>query len=57
MSRAQPYNRICEGAIRPQKDGARTYVAQAERERYVDSCGATPTNGRSGQAGLHWPQP
>jgi len=24
MSRAQLYNRICEGTIRPQKDGART---------------------------------
>lgn len=26
MSRAQLYNRICEGTILPQKDGARTYI-------------------------------
>jgi hypothetical protein len=57
MSRAQLYNRICEGTIRPQKDGARTYITQAELERYVDSCGVTPTNGRSDQAELHRPAP
>ena len=39
MSRALLYNRICEGTIRPQKDGARTYITRAELERYVDSCG------------------
>jgi hypothetical protein len=39
MSRAQLYNRICEGTIRRQKDGARTYITRAELERYVDSCG------------------
>lgn len=38
MSRAQLYNRICEGTITPQKDGARTYITRAELERYVDSC-------------------
>ena len=43
MSRAQLYNRICEGTIRPQKDGARTYITQAELERYVDSCNVIPT--------------
>jgi hypothetical protein len=53
MSRAQLYNRICEGTIRPQKDGSRTYITRAELERYVDSCSATPTDGRSGQAELH----
>src|SRR2546430_15951224 len=26
MSRAQLYNRICEGTIKSQKDGARTYI-------------------------------
>jgi Helix-turn-helix domain len=57
MRRAQLYNRICEGTIRPQKDGARTYITQAELERYVDSCGARPTNGRSGQAESHRPPP
>jgi hypothetical protein len=51
------YNRICEGTIRPQKDGARTYITQAELERYVSSCGATPTNGRSGHAELRRPPP
>lgn len=38
MSRAQVYNRISEGAIRAQKDGARTYVTLAELERYVEDC-------------------
>jgi len=38
MSRARLYNRICEGTIRPQKDGASTYITRAELERYVDSC-------------------
>ena len=45
MSRAQLYNRICEGSIRPQKDGARTYITRAELERYVDVCGMALTNG------------
>jgi excisionase family DNA binding protein len=38
MSRAQLYNRIGEGTIRPQKDGARTYITRSELERYVESC-------------------
>lgn len=37
MSRAQLYNRINEGSIRPQKDGARTYITRSELERYVNS--------------------
>jgi excisionase family DNA binding protein len=40
MSRAQLYNRIHEGSIRPQKDGARTYITRTELERYVSSCGS-----------------
>ena len=40
MSRAQLYTRIHEGSIRPQKDGARTYITRAELERYVESCEA-----------------
>ena len=39
MSRAQLYNRIHEGSLKPQKDGARTYITRAELERYVDACG------------------
>jgi predicted DNA-binding transcriptional regulator AlpA len=38
MSRAQLYNRIHEGALKPQKDGARTYITRAELERYVQAC-------------------
>jgi len=38
MSRAQLYSRISDGAIKPQKDGARTYITRVELERYVDSC-------------------
>jgi excisionase family DNA binding protein len=38
MSRAQLYNRIGEGTIRPQKDGSRTYITRSELERYVQSC-------------------
>jgi hypothetical protein len=38
MSRAQLYNRISEGAITVQKDGARTYISLRELERYVDAC-------------------
>jgi len=41
MSRAQLYIRIQEGCIRPQKDGARTYVTLAELERYVESCSSS----------------
>ena len=42
MSRAQLYKRIAEGAIRSQKDGARTYVTLKELERYVEACEETP---------------
>ena len=38
MSRAQLYNRMRDGLIRVQKDGARTYITRAELERYVASC-------------------
>jgi excisionase family DNA binding protein len=38
MSRAQLYNRIHEGSIKPQKDGTRTYITRVELERYVESC-------------------
>jgi predicted DNA-binding transcriptional regulator AlpA len=38
ISRAQLYNRIQEGVLRPQKDGNRTYFTSAELERYVNSC-------------------
>ena len=39
MSRAQIYNRIHDGALKPQKDGARTYFTRSELERYVSACG------------------
>jgi excisionase family DNA binding protein len=39
MSRAQLYNRIQDGSLKPQKDGARTYITRAELERYVLACG------------------
>ena len=39
MSRAQLYNRIQDGSLKPQKDGARTYITRAELERYVQACG------------------
>ena len=38
MSRAQLYNRIQEGTIKSQKDGARTYFTRDELERYVKRC-------------------
>ena len=38
MSRAQLYNRIHDGALKPQKDGARTYFTRNELERYVSTC-------------------
>jgi excisionase family DNA binding protein len=38
ISRAQLYNRIHEGSLKPQKDGARTYITRTELERYVESC-------------------
>ena len=37
MSRAQVYNRIAQGAIKAQKDGARTYITLRELGRYVAS--------------------
>ncbi len=40
MSRAQLYHRIGEGAIKIQKDGARTYITAGQLERYVKSCDA-----------------
>ena len=42
MSRAQLYTRIRERSIKPQKDGARTYITRPELERYVESCNASP---------------
>jgi hypothetical protein len=39
MSRAQLYNRIHDGSLKGQKDGARTYITRAELERYVQACG------------------
>jgi len=38
MSRALLYNRIHDGSLKPQKDGARTYITGAELERYVRGC-------------------
>jgi Helix-turn-helix domain len=38
ISRAQVYNRIQEGVLRPQKDGARTFLTHSELERYVRAC-------------------
>lgn len=38
ISRAQLYNRIHEGSLKRQKDGARTYITRVELERYVESC-------------------
>ena len=39
MSRAQLYNRIHDGTLKPQKDGARTYITRTELVRYVEACG------------------
>lgn len=38
MSRAQLYNRIHDGVLKPQKDGSRTYFTRSELERYVAAC-------------------
>ena len=38
ISRSQVYNRIAQGAIKAQKDGARAYITMRELERYVASC-------------------
>lgn len=52
ISRAQLYKRIQEGLIRPQKDGARTYLTRAELRRYVESCDAlTPPDATRAN---HW---
>jgi hypothetical protein len=48
ISRAQIYNRIQEGVLRPQKDGARTFLTQSELERYVRACEKTNTATLSG---------
>jgi hypothetical protein len=32
------FHRIAAGAIRTQKDGARTYITMGELERYVEAC-------------------
>ena len=42
MSRAQLYSRIATGALRPQKDGARTYLTRAELQLYIESCNPSP---------------
>jgi excisionase family DNA binding protein len=39
MSRAQLYNRIHDGSLKPQKDGTRTYITRTELQRYVQACG------------------
>ncbi len=39
ISRAQLYNRIHDGTLKRQKDGARTYITRAELVRYVEACG------------------
>jgi excisionase family DNA binding protein len=43
ISRAQLYNRIQEGALKPHKDGSRTYLTCTELERYVESCNGPPS--------------
>jgi len=53
MSRAQLYNRIYEGTIKPQKDGARTYITRGELERYVESCTLPPRNEMTRDKDLH----
>lgn len=37
-SRGHIYNRIKDGAIKSQKDGARRYISAAELQRYVAAC-------------------
>ena len=53
MSRAQLYHRICEGTIKAQKDGARTYITRLELERYVESCALSPWRERTGSRALY----
>ena len=45
MSRAQVYNRIQSGALRVQKDGARTFVLWTELQRYVQACEGVGSGG------------
>ena len=67
MSRAQLYNRINDGALRPQKDGARTYITRSElerahrlaqpslREHFPESRGRAPMGAvRSASSGKFW---
>jgi excisionase family DNA binding protein len=42
VSKAFLYIRLHQGSLRAQKDGARTYITQAELERYVESCNRPP---------------
>jgi len=37
-SRGHIYNRIRDGAIKAQKDGARRYISAVELQRYVAAC-------------------
>src|SRR5262249_7609123 len=57
MSRAQLYNRIQSGALRVQKDGARTYVTWSELERYVQACDEPRQAGGLFPHCLHLPNP
>lgn len=52
MSRAQLYNRIHDGSIRPHKDGSRTYITRTELERYVSACDTTDLVRTSASLGL-----
>ena len=47
MSRAQLYNRIHDGSLKPQMDGARTYITREELERYVQACAVSRYSGAS----------
>ncbi len=46
MSRAQVYKRIADGAIKIQKDGARTYATLSEIERKLTERFAPPGGSR-----------
>jgi excisionase family DNA binding protein len=50
VSRALIYHRIHQGSLRAQKDGARTFITQAELERYVESCNKSPEPDRTQEA-------
>src|SRR5690349_8343349 len=47
MSPAQLYNRIHDGSLKPQMDGARTYITREELERYVQACAVSRYSGAS----------